>query len=169
MSSEQFASMITSMNVGDGVACTIMSIEGQRVSRLPYTNPNTEYVSEFGARMKTLGSIMDDVLKDLEYQLTQPPRLSVLAVRSIFERMQRIRQEIAENFPFVAQQFQRHMEHVVTQSKAEVEAFVTQAVQKTGLQALQALRDSLPTSPELTDGAPPPVMPDLPHKEGPGA
>ena len=143
MSTEQFAAMITQLNVGDGTPCTLTSIEGKRVPRLTYVNPNTAFREEFNEKARTVGDDLNLVVAHLEMQLKQP-RLSVMAVRGILQELKMIRQQIQANMPFVATQFAEHMEHVVTEAKAEVEAFVTNAVQRAGLEAMQEKINLLP-------------------------
>jgi hypothetical protein len=136
MSNEQFAAMITHLNSGDGTPCTLRSIEGKRIPRAAYVNPNTEFREEFNQEARGVGHALDAVVSDVE-ALLMDKRLSVGAVRSVLSRLKSVRQEIVANMPFVAQQFAEHMEHVVTEAKTEVEAFVTNTIHRAGLEAMR--------------------------------
>ena len=53
---------------------------------------------------------------------------------------------LKSNIPYLAEQFAEQMDKTVTEAKAEVEAYVTQTIQRTGLDALEDMK------PQLTDG-----------------
>jgi len=56
MSSGQFAEMLTSMNCGSGVPCTIERIEGKKIAELPMQESRKEFVHrKFEDRMKMFG------------------------------------------------------------------------------------------------------------------
>jgi len=46
-------------------------------------------------------------------------------------------QEIESNIPFFEERFEEQMDKTVTEGKAEIENFITHAIQTTGLNALQ--------------------------------
>jgi hypothetical protein len=136
MSNEQFAAMITHLNSGDGTPCTLRSIGGKRIPRASYVNPNTEFREEFNREARGVGHSLDAVVSNLEAQLAGG-RLSVKDIRLVLQQLKMVRQEIVANMPFVAKQFAEHMEHVVTEAKTEVEAFVTNTIHRTGLEAMR--------------------------------
>lgn len=145
MSNEQFAAMITHLNSGDGTPCTLRSIEGQRIPRAAYVNPNTEFREEFNDKAREVGKALDSVISDFERQLSAG-RLSVTAMRDILGRLQSARQNVVANMPFVADQFATHMEHVVTEAKSAVEDFVATSIERAGL---RAMGEQLKASPEV--------------------
>jgi hypothetical protein len=146
MSNEQFASMITHLNDGDGTPCTLRQIEGKSVPRVAYVNPNTEFREEFAAKARSVGSKLDAVVMGFE-RLLSDGRPPMTALRLLLERLKSAQQDVQANMPFVTTQFAEHMEHVVTEAKAEVEAFVTSAVRRAGMEALGDHLQALSVSP----------------------
>lgn len=58
MSQNQFAEMITSMNVGDGVPVTIRRLNGKTMEPCPEENRRQEFEKEFELKIKKLNNIM---------------------------------------------------------------------------------------------------------------
>jgi hypothetical protein len=142
----QFAALLTTMNVGSGVPCTLSFLQGE--GHIPGASeeepPQAVYVEEFQQDCRQIARGMDDLIRTIE----ETP-MTAKARKMLLDKAQGVRRHLGSNMPFVLSQFQEKMEHVVADGKAAIEAFVTGMVQRTGW---EALRGKSPQLPEL--GAP---------------
>jgi ElaB/YqjD/DUF883 family membrane-anchored ribosome-binding protein len=149
LSPSQFAEMITTMNIGDGVPCTIRYVEGKEMERPPYSGMNETFNKEL---VQDVDHCLTE-LKELEKQATEllekKGQLKVSERKELLDRLKMLIQHIFSNMPFLHKQYTRAMNKTVTTAKAEIEAFYTNAVIKVGKNALEN-GDSLDI-PKLTD------------------
>lgn len=134
MSQSQFAEMITSMNMGDGVPVTIESVYEKRMEACPYENKRMQHSNDFKERMREFGQKMNSykvsILKKVE-------KLSKKDQEEIGGMLQMLSQEVHSNIPFYEDQFTRQMNKTVTEAKAEVEAFVANKIHTAGIEAIK--------------------------------
>src|SRR5579859_4537827 len=65
MSQSQFAEMITSMNMGDGIPVTLRYVNGKRMEACPHESKVQQHSNEFKQRMKEFSVRVDKYGKDL--------------------------------------------------------------------------------------------------------
>lgn len=126
LSEAQWATFVSTMNVGDGVPCTIRFEAGEGdVDRiLPIVDRRAQLSTEVTNRL-------DRALKEIDEVLAAP------GLRKADQMRLRVaRQEIDANLGFVAEQFDRSAEKTIEKAKIEIAAYLTQAVQRAGLAAL---------------------------------
>jgi hypothetical protein len=136
ISSGQFAELITSMNRGEGVCCTIEQVEGKKVAELPTQESRKEFIHRtFQDRMKEFG----DKLRDRQSkaaELVKKKTLSKEDQHDLNLHLEWLTQEIESNIPFFAKQFQETVDQVVFEAKTEVENAIQHKVNMLGLEAL---------------------------------
>lgn len=134
MSQAQFAEMITSMNMGDGVPVTIKYIEGKQMADCPHESKVQQHSNEFKQHMREFSARVNTYGKEL-YAIIEKrlPQKEQGTVKNIVDQ---IVQEIASNIPFYEKQFIRQMEKTQTEAKAEIEAFVNNKIHSAGLTSL---------------------------------
>jgi hypothetical protein len=124
MSEAQWASFVSSMNVGDGVACTLRYREGQSIPGLPYESRLKESVDEVrGAADKALERVREAFAKVEE----KPNKGNIRALRFAIEGM-------PNNMAFAAESLTEHTENVVQKARADIEAMVVSKAQQLGLE-----------------------------------
>lgn len=134
MSEAQWASFVSSLNVGSGVRCTLRRFNGDLIPGLP--EPITDrkkFELEFGEDIKDAF----DRLKSLETMIEES-KLSNKAKDEIFKKIMSIRASFTSSMPFVAEQFAEHMEKTVEKAKIEINAFATQTIVSAGIEAIAA-------------------------------
>lgn len=136
MSAAQFAELLTTMNIGEGVPCTIERRDGKGVDEPPFLPTESENVrTDFASKMRDIGKDLrrraDEVMAEL------PASLKTSTRRQIEIKLGNIVGTITDNAPFALTQFQEAATRVTTAAKAEVEAVLTHAVQMTGINALR--------------------------------
>ena len=135
LSSAQFAEMITSMNMGEGIPCTINWLNGS-VEEPPDVEIETEKVhADFNRDLKDLVKNLKDSQKEIKDILGQKS-IKVADRKTIEAALAKIVQDVEANIPFVLSQFQEAAEKVVSHAKAEIEAFTTARVMTARVAAL---------------------------------
>ena len=132
MSEAQWASFVSSLNIGSGVRCTLRRFDGALIPELP--EPITDrkkFELEFGEDIQDAF----ERLKSLETMIEES-KLSGKAKEEITKKIASIRASFTSSMPFVAEQFAEHMENTVEKAKIEINAYATQTLVNTGIAAL---------------------------------
>jgi len=140
LSAAQFAEAITCMNVGDGVPCTIMDVEGVRMDPVPDIELAVRAIDgQFAAKNKAAAEEAAAVLADLDAMLAKH-KLSKAAREEIRGAVMRWSRHVSDTAPYVLKQVRESVEEHVAKAKTEVEAFVTHVIHKLGVKALSDLK-----------------------------
>jgi len=143
LSEAQWAAFVSSMNVGDGVPCTLSYIQGQTVPGIPEViNRKIQFSSELESNMK--GAVA--ALKELAERI-ETSKLSGRAKDDLNGLVHKAIMEIGSNSEFVAEQFGEHMEESVSRAKTEIAAFLQTSAMRLGLEKALSPIDT----PRLTD------------------
>ena len=135
MSAVQFASLLTTMNVGDGVPCTIVGERGVHHENPPAIKSEKATIQkEFKDDLQRIGARLNAAMKMLEQPLATKSQREALK-----SEIQMAKQDIAANIPFLVDSFDKNTSKVIADAKAEVDACVTGAIQRTGLENLRKL------------------------------
>lgn len=133
----QWATFVSSPNMGSGVPCTLQHLHGETIPGLPAP---TERIDQFKAEMeeKLAGSIrrIDNMIAGAKTKAHKT-------------ELEMLRQELVSNLPFVAKQFGEHVETTVEKGKQEIHGYMTSVLQRAGLEALTG---GLPLVIEHDDG-----------------
>jgi hypothetical protein len=129
LSEAQWAAFVSTLNAGSGIQCTLNHMNREEVPQIAepprrkeqFQNELKDRLAEAVATLKSLTKLVEDGKK-------VPLRE---AVRSL-------RQQLESSLPFVADQFNEHVESVTEAARIEVAAYLSNAVQRAGLQALGA-------------------------------
>ena len=142
LSGAQYAEMISSFNMGDGVPCTIRQFDKHSYPDPPYESPVDVFQREFSAKMKNLGKECESVIEDAVKMLTEKPSIGKADREFLIKAIDRLVSQVSSNVPFVSQQFNESMENTVAQAKSEIETFLTNKIMSLGI-------DVAKTNPEL--------------------
>jgi hypothetical protein len=132
----QFAEAITTLNVGDGIPCTIRRVGKTGVADCPEETLRQSFVEEFAescAETTQKASNLVERARELLGQkaLKSAERHELLGV------LQEIAISIKSNLPFIGRQFNEAVDKLTTDAKTSVEAFFLQRLNEFGLQAMQ--------------------------------
>jgi hypothetical protein len=139
----QFAELLTTMNVGNGVPGTLVRHNGETfdLPELPskaeqfrdeIADDTREFVEKIKKERKTIENLLDD-----------PKPIGKQARRSLKELLVSYQKLFDEHLPFIISQFERQMATTVAEAKAEVDAFVEHTVVQTGIEALKSQRPQI--------------------------
>ncbi len=152
MSASQFSELITTMNIGSGVPCTIRRFNGERVEGPPDEGTEMDRVREdFAEDLKNISSKLDGAKSELGTILAKKS-IGKGDKKAIAKIVSQMFQHFEANVPFVQEQFQRATDRSVAAAKTEIDATLTCAVTKLGLQSLNQLK-------QLSDAGTTPALP----------
>jgi hypothetical protein len=138
MSPAQFAELITNMNVGDGIPCTLVRVGGERQPECPQRHVREEIVDEFKSGMADLAkrvaalsaAALDIVNNKDKKTLTNADRDAIRAALGQITRF------LTDSGPFIHSQFDEAMDKTVNAAKAEVAAAITTIAHGLGLRQM---------------------------------
>lgn len=132
LSEAQWATFVSSMNVGQGVPCTLNHLGNKSIPQIPRKADRQEqFKSE-------IGQAAEEGLKRLEAleKTVEGLKISQKAKDEILSKTRMVAATFTSNMPFIAKSFDEHMEETVEKAKIEVNAYVQSALVRTGLAAL---------------------------------
>lgn len=137
MSSGQFSELITSLNIGSGVPCTLEMINGKKVENLPETENRKEYVlRKFKERMKEFADRIRSNQKET-IEIVKKKTLSKEDVRVLSQNLEYLTTEITANIPFFQECFQEDMDKIVNEAKMEIENTMLHKITTVGLKHIE--------------------------------
>lgn len=127
LSEAQWATFLSTPNIGMGVPCTIQytDVEGYVPSIVPDSNRRAQFNDEIGATLQDAIGLMTEVMDSAP-------------TKALREKARRAIQELKANLPFVAKRYDEHAEETGEKLKVEVAAYIAGAVTRAGLTALGA-------------------------------
>jgi hypothetical protein len=155
MSEIQWAQLLSSMNQGDGVSCTLNHIEGKRIAPPPRAKSiastfHKEIVETAEDSLNAIKSAISTVEKAFE---PKAKALNKTELAAVLSNLQTAVREFENNLPFVEKQFTEAMETKMSEAKSSFEGYVNNRLRSLGLEtaALQAATDAAPQPNFLTD------------------
>lgn len=134
MSESQWATFVSSLNVGSGTPCTLRHVCGEYRPQLPNPDaPSKQFKEELCKSM----SAMQDELKSLAASLKSEGAIGKKRANELSENLSRLAERFSSNVTFVANQFDEHVERTIENAKIEVNAYANNLVTKTGIDALR--------------------------------
>lgn len=132
MSEAQWATFVSSLNMGSGVPATLRQFNGEIIPGLP--KPLSR-ANQFGEEVrKTLDSSIASLDKlAAAVEAMGLPKGKVAAIQS---EISMARMQLHSNVPYAATMFDEHVETGIEKAKAEIHGYMTSVVQRAGLESL---------------------------------
>ena len=134
----QFVEMITSQNIGSGVPCTIMDVEGVPMDPTP---------ESAGNEIKLTVEMFEDRLVDVIDRIREHDKnLDTLLDKKTFTKddkakiksvVHEARRLIDDSAPYMMKLIGEHTEKLIAKGKMEIDAFVQLALVKAGIKAIK--------------------------------
>jgi hypothetical protein len=134
LSEAQWAAFVSTMNSGEGVQCTLQHVGRKDIPQLPAPIARHDQFTDEAKKTMADGLAKLRQLRDVIVNSKLPAKAKEEQLRILDKGVQ----ELAENLPFVAEQFAEHTEGVIEQAKGEITAYISGAIQRAGIKALQA-------------------------------
>jgi hypothetical protein len=156
LSPSQFAELLTSMNVGDGVPCTIARRDGSMIDKPAESIPTEqEHVkTQYRDAIRKSFSSLRGASKRLQ-EILEKKTITTKDRRAIRKLFDDTTANLEANADYGVTAFEEVAEKVITEAKANVDNFVTTALTRLGLEHLQSRLGSgrvLGSSEQLTTG-----------------
>lgn len=136
LSSNQFAELITSMNIGSGVPCTLEFYNETKTDALPDLDNRKEFLHrKFQDRMDEFSTTLKEN-QERAKELTKKKTLSKADQHELLLLIEKLTQEVSSNIPFFAKCFQENMDEIVQEAKTEIESAVQHKITTLGLEEL---------------------------------
>lgn len=130
LSEAQWATFVSSLNVGSGVTCTIDWVQHEGdMPELPYRNEAHAVDDDLMAIM--LGSAAK--IQETIQAISDEAGLSQKKKDAMLERLVRLRRDLDDSLPHLEKSFRRHMENTVEIAKTEVAAHTMNELVRMGL------------------------------------
>lgn len=141
LSPAQFSELLTTMNMGDGVPCTIRFDKENGHIKQPESYTNVRETSEryLEEAMEELSKRLDKLLT-LASDIAESKTASKKSRTELFEAATMVKTQLVSNLPFVHKTFGEQMDKTVSEAKANVDALITTAVTKLGLEKLEDIK-----------------------------
>jgi len=147
LSANQFAELLTTMNVGDGVPCTLKRVAGKGMEPPPDTeSTEAERISTgFDDRLNDFADTLQEKTDLACEMLRAQGTINKGARKHVADILEWVHREVRSNLPFALTSFQEAVDKTSQHAKAELDAMVTHVVQKTGLKAIaEGMAPALP-------------------------
>jgi hypothetical protein len=131
MSEAQWATFVSSPNMGSGVPCTLTRHDGKMIPNLP---PPPDCSIQFRKEMLESMARMQADLKEVAEGLNEA--MGKKKVEELQKKLHWISDRMTGSTGFVADQFGEHIEKTVEKAKVEIGAHATAMIQRAGLKAL---------------------------------
>ena len=138
MSLSQFAELITSLNMGDGIPVTILSTEAQkRIEPCPFESKTELHQREFQEHLRKTYEKSRVLLRQIKERFSTKKALTKKEKEEILNILDTLSYDIGSNVDFQVKQFQEQMEKTVQEAKGEIEAFYQNRMMEASKQGLQ--------------------------------
>lgn len=132
LSEAQWATFVSSLNVGDGTPCTLRRLEGERMPEISApVDRREQFAGEVGERLKRA----TDGLRGLAGRLDEMG-LPKKKAKEIQDAISHALMDLESNVKFVAKSFDEHMETTVEKAKQEVHGYIQGVVNRAGIASL---------------------------------
>ena len=144
MSQSQFAELITSMNMGSGVPCTIKFIKGKgRIPEPDFINKREQITNEFKERMDDKKASANKIYEEIKTLLDTKKSIGKGDRAAILRKIHSITNGLSSESNFMFRQFQEQMDKTITQAKGEIEAFAQNRINTIAQQAIAEQKDAI--------------------------
>lgn len=136
LSQAQWAAMVSSFGVGDGVPCTISYRSLGHAERLPDITEQKSIRDKFESQIETtttkeIEKIKDEV--DRLGDLVKKGRAGKRELEDVYTSLRAATVNLPSNLSFATKLMQESMDKIVSSGKAEVEAYISGAAMRAGM------------------------------------
>lgn len=137
MSPNQFAELITTLNYGSGVTCTIEFIGKDIIKQCDtIKSRKTQTQEQFKQRLANFMVEMNHQYSDIQ-KIISSGNLSKENKKKLIWFYEKVQQEIKSNIPFFLRCFQESMDKVVLDAKTEIDAAIQHKIVSAGIKTLE--------------------------------
>jgi hypothetical protein len=136
LSAAQWATFVSSMNVGSGVPCTISHVMGKQAPGIPLRQQRDVFKADIDAKLAQAAGRVDEAIAEIVGEIGTS--LSKAKREKVLASLHALSRTLGDSLPFYGQMFDEHMENMVERAKVEVNAYVETALSRAGMEALRS-------------------------------
>lgn len=136
LSQAQWAAMVSSFGVGDGVPCTISYRSWSQTERLPSITEQKSVRDKFESQIETTTAKEIEKIKDEVARLgdlVKKGRAGKRELEDVYTSLRAATVNLPSNLSFATKLMQESMDKIVSSGKAEVEAYISGAAMRAGM------------------------------------
>lgn len=138
MTTNQFSEMITSLNHGSGIPCTLEYINGERVEPYQKIEDRKSFVHrKFKDRMEEFAKRFNPQTNEAVDKINKS-KLGKKDKEELLFIIKNIQTELTNNIPIFAECFQETMDDIVIEAKTEIESAIQHKITTAGIEALKS-------------------------------
>lgn len=143
MSYSQFAECISTMNLGDGVPCTIRYTEkdGYIPAIAENLSKREQFRNEFSSTISKAMKQVQEEIDAIQKSLDDKKSLGVKDRKEIISKLRQVKYNIGSNLDFCVEQFDEQMDKTTLEAKGEIEAFCQNKINSIAQAALVENKD----------------------------
>ena len=139
MSQSQFAELITSMNMGNGVPVTIKWLRDiGKIEQCPFTDKREEFENELNSNLQKANEQSNTLLEEIAAIFSEKKNLTQKDKNEILTKLAKLKQDINTNRNFIYKQFNEQMDKTVMEAKGEIEAFMQNKLNSIACESLES-------------------------------
>ena len=134
MSEAQWATFVSSFNLGSGVPCTIERREARMIPGIPFRDEKNEFKKE---GKKAIQDASDVLVKCVDQLIAGPlAGMAKKKQQEVLGLVQEAQRKISDHLPFIQHQFNEHVESRMEQAKVEIHGWMNETMHRAGVAAL---------------------------------
>ena len=138
MSYTQFAELISSMNVGDGVPVTIRyTKETGYVPGVQIVNKRKQFLNEFKESNSASAALAEELIEKLRGIFAEKRPIKARERDQILAILTRLSNAVNSQNEFILSQYNEAMENITAEAKGEIEAFVQNKINSLAMATLR--------------------------------
>ena len=139
----QFSELLTSMNIGEGIPATLSYHNGQDYAMPQMETHAQAFKKEIAQDVQSVYSGIQGAYKRAEVLLGSSKPLTRPEKDELLGAIEKVNRLFSDHLPFIVDQFSRSLSKMVSEAKADVDAFVERTILKTGIEELHKNKPGL--------------------------
>jgi len=143
MTATQFIDALTSLNMGEGVPCTLRRVMGTAMEPVPVEHKSERQLirERFEKEMQDIAKSVQPLTSSID-EILAKKTIGKCDREEIASLVKRIIMTLDDHAPFAMKQFNESTTRMEVAGKAEVEAYADSVIRAAGLEALQAIKEA---------------------------
>jgi hypothetical protein len=157
LSPNQFSELLTTMNVGMGVPCTLQRVAGVDMSEcVDEDNIRELHHKDFMKEIETATKEIREAIEEAGEALkTSKASFGIGQRKELLKKLKHVLMRLESNLPYYHSKFDESVDKTIGEAKAEIDTFAGNVITQLGLDSLETLKAIQNTRPDLkaiTDG-----------------
>jgi len=153
LSPNQFSELLTTMNVGNGVPCTLQRIQGETIEDCTDEDDIRElHKQDFRKQIYTATKDVEEAITEVEKVVDiSKASFGIGKRKELLKSLKHVLMILKSNLPYYHSQFDEAVDKTLAEAKAELDSFTGNLITKLGLDSLETLKAIQATKPDLPE------------------